>query len=77
MVAITLLALTSCENTLTRKFGGSMQHELKPNEKFINVTWKGDNLWVITQDTVTNFYYAREKSNYGLMEGVITIKPRK
>lgn len=77
MVAITLLAFTSCENSLTRKYGGSMEYELKPNEKFINVTWKDDNLWVITQDTTTNVYYAREKSKMGVFEGVVIIKPKK
>lgn len=76
MVAITLLAFgfISCENTLTRRFGGEMEYQLKPNEVFINITWKDENLWVVTQDTVTGLYYFREKSKYGGFEGSIVIK---
>jgi hypothetical protein len=75
MVAITLLALASCTNNQrARNFGGTETVKLEPNEKFINITWKQDNLWIIVQDTVTGTFYAREKSSFGVMQGIIIEK---
>ena len=75
MVAITLLALVSCtDNQRARSFGGTETVKLEPNEKFINITWKQDNLWLIVQDTVTGNYYAREKSNLGVLQGKVVIE---
>lgn len=75
MVAITLLALTSCtDNQRARKYGGTETINLEPNEKFINITWKQNNLWIIVQDTVSGNYYARKKSSFGILEGKIIIK---
>lgn len=75
MVAIALLVFTSCtSNQRARNFGGTETINLEPNEKFINITWKQDNLWVIVQDTITGTYYAREKSSFGVMEGKVIIK---
>lgn len=75
MVAITLLALVSCtDNQRARSFGGTETVKLEPNEKFINITWKQDNLWIIVQDTVTGNYYAREKSSFGVLQGKVVIQ---
>jgi hypothetical protein len=75
MVAITLLAFTSCtENQRARSFGGTETIKLEPNEKFINITWKKDNLWVIVQDTISGTYYAKEKSSFGVMQGKVIIQ---
>ena len=75
MIAITLLALVSCtDNQRARSFGGTETVKLEPNEKFINITWKQDNLWIIVQDTVTGNYYAREKSNFGVLQGKVVIQ---
>ena len=75
MIAITLLALVSCtDNQRARSFGGTETVKLEPNEKFINITWKQDNLWIIVQDTITGNYYAREKSNFGVLQGKVVIE---
>ena len=75
MIAITLLALVSCtDNQRARSFGGTETVKLEPNEKFINITWKQDNLWIIVQDTVTGNYYAREKSSFGVLQGKVVIQ---
>lgn len=75
IVAITLLALTSCtDNQRARSFGGTEEITLETHEKFINITWKETSLWVITQDTMTGLYYAREKSSFGIMQGKVIIK---
>ena len=75
MVAITLLALASCtDNQRARNFGGTETIKLEPQEKFINITWKQDNLWIVVQDTITGDYYAREKSSFGVMQGKVIIQ---
>lgn len=75
MVAITLLALASCtDNQRARNFGGTETIKLEPQEKFINIAWKQDNLWIVVQDTITGDYYAREKSSFGVMQGKVIIQ---
>ena len=75
MVAITLLALASCtDNQRARNFGGTENIKIEPQEKFINITWKQDNLWVIVQDTITGTIYAKEKSSFGVMQGKVIIQ---
>ena len=75
MVAITLLALASCtDNQRARNFGGTETIKLEPQEKFINITWKQDNLWIVVQDTITGDYYAREKSSFGVLQGKVIIE---
>jgi uncharacterized protein YcfL len=75
MVAITLLALASCtDNQRARSFGGTETIKIEPQEKFINLTWKQDNLWVIVKDTITGTIYAKEKSSFGVMQGKVIIK---
>jgi hypothetical protein len=66
---------TSCtENQRARQFGGTETIALKPNERVLNVTWKKDEMWICTQDTITGVVYFREKSNWGMMEGTVILK---
>ena len=72
---IALLALASCtDNQRARSFGGTETIIIEPQEKFINITWKQDDLWIIVQDTITGTYYAREKSSFGVMQGKVIIQ---
>jgi len=74
IISLVLLSLSSCtDNQRARKWGGTEDIKLDPNEKFINISWKEDNLWIITQDTITGVHYAREKSSFGVMEGKLVI----
>lgn len=76
--------LVSCtDNEMARRYGGSEVINLPIGEKLVNVTWKEDNLWLLTSDMnpedSAHTYNFREKSNLGIMEGEITIietKPR-
>ena len=75
MVPITLSALASCSNNQrARSFGGTETIKIEPQEKFINITWKQDDLWVIVQDTITGTIYAKEKSSFGVMQGKVIIQ---
>jgi hypothetical protein len=69
------LLLASCtEQSRARNWGGEEEIMLEPNEKLINMSWKGDDLWVLTIDTTTNIQYFRESSSWGMWEGSVIIK---
>jgi hypothetical protein len=71
-----LILISSCNsNYNARYFGGNYEITLPKNEIFINLTWKESSLWVISKDTITGYYFAREKSPFGELEGQVTIKP--
>jgi hypothetical protein len=75
VIAIAAIALASCtDNERARRFGGTEQVELKPNEVVLNVTWKENEMWICTKDTTTNTVYFREKSSWGVMEGTVILK---
>ena len=69
-----IVVLAGCtENQQARSFGGTETILLEPQERFINITWKQDDIWIVVQDTITGQFYAREKSSFGMMEGKIII----
>ena len=74
LVSILFIGASCTDNRRARSFGGTETVYLEPNEEFINITWKENDLWIIVKDKTTGDYYAREKSSYGLMEGRIIIK---
>lgn len=75
LLTFLLIVTFSCtENSRARSWGGTQTLKIKSNEEFINMAWKGNDLWVITKDTLTGTVYAREKSSYGLMQGKIIFK---
>jgi len=74
-LTIIVIGLMSCtDNQRARKFGGTETIKLEPNEEFINITWKQDDIWVIVKDKNTGKFYACEKSSFGVMQGKIIIE---
>jgi hypothetical protein len=70
-----LVVLSACtDNSRARRWGGTEEVALKPNEIVLGVTWKGDEMWILTKDTVTGVSYFREKSSWGVLEGTIVLK---
>ena len=68
--------IVSCtESQAAKQSGGTMKVDLPPNTKFVNATWKNDELWYIYRprkagesvDIVT----MQENSNWGIMEGKV------
>lgn len=54
LIAFAIIGIISCtDNSRTRNFGGTEIISIPHNEEFINITWKDDNLWVITKDTTS------------------------
>jgi hypothetical protein len=75
IVLLGIIALSSCtENQRARSFGGTEEVKLKPNEIVLNVTWKQDQMWICTKDTLTKTVYFREKSSWGMLEGAVVLK---
>lgn len=77
LVALAILSVfSSCtDNQMARNYGGTEEVTLQPNHVLLNVTWKQDDMWIITRDTTTNISYVQEKSSWGLLEGTIVLNP--
>lgn len=68
--------IISCENTMTRQYGGTQKIELESGERLVNITWKGDNLWILTKLDATSkptVHVFKESSKFGVLEGEISI----
>ena len=78
-----IAALTSCtENERVKQWGGTGNLEIPADQKFVNVTWKETELWIVTRDrtaadTTYDTYQFQEESSYGIMEGTYIIKETK
>ena len=75
IVLVSALTLASCtDNERARRFGGTEEIALKRNEVVLNVTWKENEMWICTEDTISGVVYFREKSSWGVMEGTVILK---
>ncbi len=79
-ILVGTLAMSGC-NFMARSFGGEQTIELAKNQKFINVTWKEANIWVLTkpmkENDVVETYEFKEYSSGGLLEGKVILKESK
>jgi hypothetical protein len=78
LIAAVLPLTVSCtQNQRAKAWGGKMTITLEPNEKLVNVTWKNEDMWVLTRpmraDEPAETYKFIEKSSFGIMEGEVTI----
>jgi hypothetical protein len=81
ILAVIILATSCTQQAVTKNWGGSMNIELEPNDKLMEITWKDDDLWVLTKkmsdDDVAEEYNFYESSSLGVFEGSINIKETK
>ena len=75
---VLLVSLASCtDNQRVKSFGGTGTINLPQNEKLVNVTWKGENLWTITrpmkEGEVAETYKFHEDSSFGVVQGTYII----
>jgi hypothetical protein len=83
LLAFLIVGLSSCtENTRAKSFGGSMVIDLPNGTKLVTATWKvgedgkqGPSLWYLytsmdSTDTPKTYTF-KEKSDFGLVEGVV------
>ena len=70
------MTLLSCtENNRARNWGGNETIQLDAGIRLITTTFKGNDLWLLTKKdtTIPSVYHFKEKSNFGVMEGEVTI----
>ena len=74
-ILFTVLCLTSCDQMVTRNFGGTSKIHLEPGEKLVEATWKEDNLWYLVEPMDSNYIpkvkVFKESSLYGALEGKV------
>ena len=81
-IIMMVFCLTSCEQYVTRKLGGTTTVKLEPGQNLVECTWKGDaNLWYLVEpmdsDYVPKTKEFIESSMFGAIEGkVIFIETR-
>lgn len=81
VLSILMVALTSCTgNQMAKKYGGTQIINLEAGKKLEVVTWKGDNLWLLTRDRnegeKIEYYEFKENSSFGILEGTIKINEK-
>jgi len=57
-----------------KNWGGTTNITIPAEETFINATWKDNDLWIITYDSLKHTYYMREESSWGILQGTVIIK---
>jgi hypothetical protein len=78
-LALTLLFAAGCgQNTMAKSFGGTDTVRIPKDKKFVNITWKQEDMWVLTRkrengETPTTYYF-QEKSNWGIFDGTIIVQ---
>jgi hypothetical protein len=82
LFTLTIMTTISCtQNSRVKNFGGTGNIILEPNKKLINVTWKNEELWILTKTMqatdVAEQYQFSEKSSFGLVEGNYIISETK
>jgi len=75
IISMALAAGACTENQRARKFGGTEKITLPKGERLVLATWKGDNLWYLTEPMPEGYNPQnrtfKEKSNLGAMEGAV------
>lgn len=81
-IILSFLLVTSvgCQ-AAAKKYGGEMTVDLPKGEKLVNITWKDDSLWYLTKPMTKKdkeeTYKFKESSNFGVLEGEITVREHK
>lgn len=74
MLVMTVITLFSCtSNQRAKNWGGSTSVDVPAGEVFVNATWKDANLWVITYNPAEKAYKMHECSEWGILQGTVTI----
>jgi hypothetical protein len=78
-LGILTMGLVSCtDNQRARQFGGTEYIDLPAGTRLSNITWKEDQLWVLTRPDTTapTTYTLQEKSSWGVLEGQVIIREK-
>lgn len=78
-IACASLVLTAgcTKQILVKNWGGTLTETLVPNQKLVVMTWKDNDLWVLTRPMRTNetaeTYTFKESSSWGMFQGTVTV----
>lgn len=78
---ILAFATVSCtDQQRAKSLGGEVTIDLPEGKKLETVTWKGEQLWILTRNKkageVSERYEFKENSVYGVFEGTVIIVER-
>jgi len=73
-----MFSISRCtQNSRVKKYGGNSTVELDCGEKFVQVIWEEEHLWITTRpmrkDEVPETFTFAERSKTGFMEGKVKI----
>ena len=76
-ILLSIAIYSSGCQSFVRNYGGDMTIELPENTKLEMITWKESSLWLLTRpmtaEDKAEVHTFEESSNYGVLEGTITI----
>lgn len=78
IILVVIGMFTGCTSQqMARNYGGSETIELDPGVKLENITWKDNDLWILTRpmyegETAETHTFG-ESSSFGIFEGTITV----
>jgi hypothetical protein len=80
IVVVALVFLRGCDQTVTKRWGGTTTITLDKGQRLEMITWKDDQVWVQTRprtpDESPVQHEFREHSKYGMLEGKVVIKEK-
>ncbi len=80
-LAALLLLLGCTEKQRARRYGGHSTLQLPRGHKLVTVTWKEDNIWVLSRkmhrDESPEKYLFQEDSSWGVLEGKVYLEERR
>ena len=75
--AITMVAVSGCDQFAAKNFGGTMTIKLEANEKLEMITWKEGELWYLTkpmtEEDVPETHTFQADSLLDVVEGTVII----
>ena len=76
-ILLSLILLSGCSQYTAKHFGGDYTLELPKGEKLVNITWKDDSLWHLTEPMEDGYepkeYKFEADTVFGIFEGTVTI----
>lgn len=77
LIVLVAMQLGCTQNSRVKNWGGTGTYNLDPGQKLEEVTWKDDNLWILTrpmtEDEVPVTWTFSEKSEFGIIQGTYYI----
>ncbi len=74
------LLLGCTENQRAKNFGGSATVNLKPGQKVVSASFKGEDLWILTRKSKSSetpeTYELVEDSSFGFLQGKVIINEK-